>query len=278
MKYDVRADPMQFSRVYPNSAEQQCMETSIFEMLLSGVIRSWVTPRSVSTTGFATFPFDQAILKDYHYSCSDATSNIFAKERTTSIVIDVCMLCDYTPHNDVLGQSGEEENKLDKPYNDIHVCKVKIKVKMAYRCSKFNAYCLHSCREHATMIYLPLPTHCDLASRSRSTKQAWAYRASMSTFMSSLNVIASIYCLRSCKLQVVKFETHLRTQTRVVYLKILKCRLRLCKQIVSPTSFCRQLSVNWEHCFIWQLIMTKWRASVVVKLRLLSGHQKLARK
>ena len=42
-------------------------------------------------------------------------------------------------------------------------------VKMTYRCSKCNAYWLLSCREHAT----PLPTLSDLASRSRSSKQAW---------------------------------------------------------------------------------------------------------
>ena len=55
----------------------------------------------------------------------------------------------------------------------IHVCKVKVKVtkKMAYRCRKFNAYCLLSCREHAKLIFLFWrPT----ASRSRSSIRAWA--------------------------------------------------------------------------------------------------------
>ena len=54
---------------------------------------------------------------------------------------------------------------------------VKIKT---YCCNKFNADCLLSCREHATLICLPLLTHCDFASRSRSSTRAWAYRASIS--------------------------------------------------------------------------------------------------
>ena len=56
----------------------------------------------------------------------------------------------------------------------------KKKKKKVYRCSKFNAYCLLRCREHATLIYFTLPTHCDLASRSRSPKRAWGSRASIS--------------------------------------------------------------------------------------------------
>ena len=45
-------------------------------------------------------------------------------------------------------------------------------VKVAYRCSKLNAYiaCLVVGDGSTLIILLPLPTHCDLALRSRSLK------------------------------------------------------------------------------------------------------------
>ena len=48
-------------------------------------------------------------------------------------------------------------------------------------------------------------------------------------------------------------------------------------ELVSPTSFCRQ-SYQWNGNIVSFDVMSKWRASVIVKLRLSSGHQKLARK
>ena len=35
----------------------------------------------------------------------------------------------------------------------IHFCKVKVTWTLAYRCRKFNAYCVLSCREHSTLIF-----------------------------------------------------------------------------------------------------------------------------
>ena len=92
------------------------------------------------------------------------------------------------------GGEGGGGDKMVKPYKRLrsqsHVNKEK--EKKAYRCSKFNAYCLLSCREHATLIVLSLPTRCDLASRSRSViKTSMSICGILkSTVMPSLNVIA----------------------------------------------------------------------------------------
>ena len=76
-------------------------------------------------------------------------------------------------------------NKLDKPNKRLqsqgHVKRglqlyKKVYIIIIIIISKFNAYCLHSCREHATLILLHFPIRCDLA--SRSLKRAWADRAS----------------------------------------------------------------------------------------------------
>ena len=68
---------------------------------------------------------------------------------------------------------------------------------MAYRGSKFNAYCLLTCREQARLIVLLLPTHCDLASRSSSSKQhvhighPYVYRRAKFE-CNSLNIVCDI--------------------------------------------------------------------------------------
>ena len=43
---------------------------------------------------------------------------------------------------------------------------------MTYRCDKCNAYYLLRCPDHSTLFLFPLPTHCGLASRPRSSKRA----------------------------------------------------------------------------------------------------------
>ena len=65
----------------------------------------------------------------------------------------------------VIAYDFENKNKLDKPYKRVQ-SQGQGHVKIAYRCRTFNAYCLLSCREHATLICLHLPTHCNLAPRS----------------------------------------------------------------------------------------------------------------
>ena len=78
-------------------------------------------------------------------------------------------------------------NRMVKPHN---VFKVKVTYNMAYRCSKFNAYCLLSYRGNSQLIVFFFPTCCDLASRSRSSKRAWAHGIHKFTTVPRLNVIA----------------------------------------------------------------------------------------
>ena len=50
-----------------------------------------------------------------------------------------------------------------------------------------------SCWEHSTQIISPLPTHCNLASRSRTSNREWAYYGIYkATVVPSLNVLVSI--------------------------------------------------------------------------------------
>ena len=46
--------------------------------------------------------------------------------------------------------SINKKNKMDKAYKHLQS---QGHIKMAYHCSKFNAYCLLTCREHATLIF-----------------------------------------------------------------------------------------------------------------------------
>ena len=69
-----------------------------------------------------------------------------------------------------------------------------VELNVAYCCSKFNLYCLLSCRDKIRS-WIPLPSHCDLASRSTSSKQTTMsiYPMHKSTFMPSLNAIAQLF-------------------------------------------------------------------------------------
>ena len=111
------------------------------------------------------------------------------------------------------------------------------------------------------------------ASRSISSKREWAlYRTPMSTAMPSLNVIAYILSeIAYCKLKV-KFEKHLHTQTRVVYLKISSTLPTF------PYVLVQGSAISEMETLLPFDVRSKWRASVIVKLRHSSGHQKLARK
>ena len=70
-------------------------------------------------------------------------------------------LCDVH----ALRSCGHRNNKLDKPYN---IFKVEGQGHVKKR---LNAYCLLSCREHVTLIRLPLPTHCYLVVKIGRSKR-----------------------------------------------------------------------------------------------------------
>ena len=119
---------------------------------------------------------------------------------------------------------------------------------------------LLSCQEHATLIfYLCQPTvtlHQGQGHQNENehVRHPQVYHQAKFECNSLHNIVWDFW-----KLKVVKFEIHLHTHTRVVYLKIYNCHLRLCKQLVSPTSFC---SHQWNGN-----VMSNWPASVIVKLR-----------
>ena len=77
-----------------------------------------------------------------------------------------CSICDGQETSFVLKQVGQAISTFPKSRS---------RKTMAYHCSKFNAYCLLSCWDTSTLIFFPLLTQCDLASRSRSLEWAWVY-------------------------------------------------------------------------------------------------------
>ena len=54
----------------------------------------------------------------------------------------------------------ERERKGETRWSGhIHISKVQVTEKVAFRCRKGNAYCLLSCRDNSKLGFLPLPTH-----------------------------------------------------------------------------------------------------------------------
>ena len=80
------------------------------------------------------------------------------------------------PGDELANYTGTKTNKVVKAHKCFqshgHVKRKKKKKKEAYCCSKFNADYLLSGRDNSTLDVFPQPTHCDLASRSRSSKRA----------------------------------------------------------------------------------------------------------
>ena len=72
---------------------------------------------------------------------------------------------------------------MDKPYKRLQSQgqgQVKNIKKKAYRCSQFNAYCLLSCRGHATLIFLNFVDPLWSCIKVKVIETCIAYRASMS--------------------------------------------------------------------------------------------------
>ena len=64
---------------------------------------------------------------------------------------------------------------------------------------------------------LPLPTHCDLASRSRSSKQALVYRQARLNVIAYMSEILQVKSSQVCDaLKHTHTHTHTHTETRVV--------------------------------------------------------------
>ena len=90
------------------------------------------------------------------------TKSLLGKQALTDQTLYICLTWDT--HVTIVQDDGYWQ------------CQTEVEFIVAYRYSKFNLYCLLSCRDNSKLnFFLCSSEHCDLASRSRSPTWPWVY-------------------------------------------------------------------------------------------------------
>ena len=135
------------------------------------------------------------------------------------------LLLKYYVHRQSLKERKGWKKKQLRWSSHIYICfeshsQCHIKKKKAYRCGKFNAYCLLTCWDNSTPIFFPAKQLCDLASRSRSS--AWAY----------------VYCHAKFECHGLNIVWNITLTVQVKHMSSLRCNCQL---------QWRSRSLDWEN-------------------------------
>ena len=128
-------------------SRSQATNTSLTQSLTHSLIHSITHSFKSLDHSITKLLIDQASKQASKQTSQQAIIPVQKMTRRTKKAIDVLTIC-----------CKRKKKKLDKPYKRLQ-SPGEDHVKMAYRCSKFNAYCLFRCREHAALIFCCICRH-----------------------------------------------------------------------------------------------------------------------